>query len=55
MINILFVIVLGELVMSKYRKSVPRKRSKRMFSKTAQRVHRKNGMTGYHMRGGIRL
>jgi hypothetical protein len=41
--------------MSKYRKQISRRRSKKMFTKTAKRVHRKNAQTGGHMRGGIRL
>ena len=39
----------------KYRKKLSRGKSRKMFSKTASRVHKKNALTGYHMRGGIRL
>ncbi len=38
----------------KYRKKLSRGKSRRMFTKGAQRVHRKNGSRG-SMRGGIRL
>ncbi len=37
-----------------YRKKMRRGRSKRMFSKTASRTHRKN-VSPRPMRGGIRL
>lgn len=39
------------------RSKIPYKKSKKNFSKTAQRVHKKNGLggSGYAMRGGIRL
>lgn len=40
--------------MSKYRKRLSRGKSRKMFTKTAKRVHRKNGF-GRPMRGGIRL
>lgn len=36
------------------RKPIGKQRSKKMFSKTAKKVHKKNGM-GKPMRGGIRL
>lgn len=38
----------------KYRSKMPRKRSRRLFSRTASRVHKKNINTR-PMRGGIRL
>jgi hypothetical protein len=38
----------------KYRKKMSKGRSRKVFSKTARRVHRKNGQ-GRSMRGGIRL
>jgi hypothetical protein len=38
----------------KRRKKLTPRRSKKMFTRTAKRVHRKNGM-GRPMRGGIRL
>ena len=38
----------------KYRKKMSKGRSRKMFSKTAKRVHKKNGR-GRPMRGGIRL
>ena len=37
------------------RRSMQRKASKRLFSKTAERVHPKNGMGSPAMRGGIRF
>jgi hypothetical protein len=39
----------------KYRKRVSRGKSRRLFSKTASRVHKKNAMSGMNSRGGIRL
>lgn len=39
--------------MSKYRQKVPAKKSKKMFSKTAEKVDRKNVIPP--MRGGYRL
>lgn len=36
------------------RKRVSRRKSKRIFSRTARRVHKKN-LSGKVMRGGIRL
>lgn len=36
-----------------YRKRVSKRRSRKLFSKTARRVHKKN--FGRPMRGGIRL
>jgi hypothetical protein len=39
----------------KYRKKMSRGKSRRLFTKTASRVHRRNGQTGYMMRGGIRM
>lgn len=38
----------------KYRKKMSRGQSNRNFRK-GTRVNRKNGMTGYNQRGGIRL
>lgn len=38
----------------KYRKKLSRRGSRRLFTKTARRVHAKNGR-GRPMRGGIRL
>lgn len=38
----------------KYRKKMTKKRSRKLFTKTAKRVHRKNAMAR-PMRGGIRL
>ncbi len=38
-----------------YRHKMKRGRSKRYFSKTASRTHRKNIPSGRPMRGGIRL
>lgn len=40
--------------MKRYRKKLSRKGSKKLFSKTAKRVHPKNAR-GRPMRGGIRL
>lgn len=37
-----------------YRKKIPAKKSKKLFTRTAKKVHKKNGM-GRIMRGGIRL
>lgn len=37
------------------RKKMPNKRSKKIFTKTASKVHPKNGMGSTVMRGGIRL
>jgi len=37
-----------------YRKKMGKRRSKKLFSKTASRTHRKNIRSG-SMRGGIRL
>lgn len=37
-----------------HRKKIPPKKSKRIFSKTAKKVHKKNGSQTV-MRGGIRL
>jgi len=39
--------------MSKYRRRMPMKKNKRMFRRTASKLHKKNA--GYSMRGGIRL
>lgn len=39
--------------MSKYRKSVSKKRSKKLFSRTAKKVNRRN--VSMPMRGGIRM
>lgn len=36
-------------------KRIPRKKSRRLFTKTASRTNRKNIPTGRPMRGGIRL
>lgn len=38
----------------KHRKKMKKKKSRKLFTRTAQRVHRKNGR-GRPMRGGIRL
>lgn len=38
----------------RHRKKIPRKTSKRMFTKTARRTNKKN-LRGGPMRGGIRL
>lgn len=38
----------------KFRKKMTRRSSRKYFTKTAKRVHKKNGM-GRPMRGGIRL
>lgn len=40
--------------MSKFRKRIPRKKSKRIFSRTARKVNKKN-ISPMPMRGGIRL
>lgn len=40
--------------MGKFRKKVPMKRSRKMFSKSATKTHKKNVMSG-PLRGGIRL
>lgn len=37
------------------RHKIPMKRSKRSFSRSASRVHPKNGLGSVVMRGGIRL
>ena len=37
------------------RKGMKKSYSKKVFTKGAQRVHPKNGMSSYVMRGGIRL
>lgn len=41
--------------MSKYRRSVSRRGSKRLFTATASRTHVKNSLEAAPMRGGIRL
>lgn len=38
-----------------YRKRLGMRKSKRLFSRTAQRIHPRNGMVTGVMRGGIRL
>lgn len=38
-----------------FRKKIPMKKSKKMFSRTAKKSNKKNLMTGRPMRGGIRL
>lgn len=38
-----------------YRAKMGRSRSKKVFSRGAERVHPKNGMQARPMRGGIRL
>ena len=43
------------LVMAKYRKRMSRKRSKKLFSRTASKTHRFNVNSAMPMRGGIRL
>lgn len=40
--------------MARMRKRIPRRKSKRLFTKTARKVHKKNAY-GRPMRGGIRL
>lgn len=40
-------------VMEKFRKKMSGKRSRKLFSRTARRVHPKNNKTA--MRGGIRI
>ncbi len=37
------------------RRRLQKRRSRKIFTKGAQRVHPKNGMNGVVMRGGIRL
>lgn len=37
------------------RNKMSKKRSRKSFSKSASRTHRKNVQSGYTMRGGIRL
>lgn len=37
------------------RSSIPRKKSQRLFSRTAKKTNKKNLMTGRPMRGGIRM
>jgi len=39
----------------KYRQKMKPKASQKLFSRTASKVNRRNAMTGYNMRGGIRL
>jgi len=39
----------------KQRKSIPKKHSKKVFTKGAQRTHKKNNLSDRPMRGGIRL
>lgn len=41
--------------MSKFRRKVSRKGSKRLFTATASRTHIKNNLEAVPMRGGIRL
>ncbi len=41
--------------MSKFRRKVSRRGSKRLFTATASRTHVKNNMQAVPMRGGIRL
>ncbi len=43
-----------EVIVAFKRKSIKRRKSRRLFSKGAKKVHRKNGLTK-PMRGGIRL
>lgn len=38
-----------------FRRKMPKKKSKKLFTKTAKRSHRKNSISGRPMRGGIRL
>jgi len=38
-----------------FRKKIPRKRSRKLFSRTAKRTNRKNVVKGRPMRGGIRM
>ena len=40
--------------MARMRRKIPRGKSKRMFTRTAKKVHRRNGQ-GRPMRGGIRM
>lgn len=42
------------VIMAFKRKSLKRRKSRRLFTKGAKKVHRKNGITN-PMRGGIRL
>lgn len=39
----------------KYRKKMNGRKSRKLFTKTAKRINRKNGMGLNPMRGGIRL
>lgn len=41
--------------MSRKRFKMPRKKSRKLFTKTAQKVNKKNTYSGMPMRGGIRL
>lgn len=41
--------------MARRRGRIGRRRSRRIFRRGAARVHRKNGLQGAVMRGGIRL
>jgi hypothetical protein len=41
--------------MARRRKRMSRKRSRKVFTRGAQRVHPRNGLSGRPMRGGIRL
>lgn len=41
--------------MPRKRARIPRKKSRKSFTKGALRVHRKNAVQGTVMRGGIRL
>lgn len=41
--------------MSRKRFKLNKKKSKKLFTRTAQKVNRKNGISGMPMRGGIRL
>lgn len=40
--------------MAKFRKSLPKRLSKKLFTKTAKRVHKKNARP-FVMRGGMRF
>lgn len=41
--------------MPRHRQRIKRSYSKKLFSRGAQRIHKKNGLRSFNMRGGIRL
>lgn len=41
--------------MAKKRLKIPMKKSRKLFTKTAKKIHRKNAGANVVMRGGIRL